>query len=512
MSYDVNKEIISVNSTVFEGCRELPVDLDLNLPDYCPDIQKILKCSVTPKITSRNILGDRLNIEGFANVKLIYVDSDKKAVRCCENSEPFSFAMDLKVSPENAVAVTSSKVEYMNCRAVNPRRVDVHGAIAICAKIYNKDNMEISSTASGEDIQQKKSEVSVSNLSSVDQQQFSINEMLDLGQNKPVPEIIVRSDASLILDDCKSMVNKVMIKGEATVKILYVSDPSSNNMEVMEFSIPFSQVMDVPGAQENSKCEIILEMLGHDEQIRNESTADSNLISEEIKACATVFVYNDENIEIIEDVYSTQHDLECTSGIVKLCRLCDVVKSSCSVKSSVEFTEFNISRVVDVWIDTCSINSKYENGSILYDGKASICVLAVDLEETPFYIERAIDISCTKSVGKDWNNITVNSFVSPLSIGYRITGSGSIEVKADFKFISYLYSCEKLNMIESIDILDDEPKAKESDVALTIYYAKPGERIWDIAKKYYTCVDEIKEQNDIKEEVINQEKAILIPM
>ena len=60
MNYDVSKESIPVRVLDFEGCQEIPIDLDFSLPDYCPDIQRILKCHVCPNITARNISGDRL--------------------------------------------------------------------------------------------------------------------------------------------------------------------------------------------------------------------------------------------------------------------------------------------------------------------------------------------------------------------------------------------------------------------------------------------------------------------
>ena len=61
MEYVLSKKELSVGETVFEGCIEQPIDLDFSLPDYCPDIQRILKCRVYPKIYTRNISGDRLD-------------------------------------------------------------------------------------------------------------------------------------------------------------------------------------------------------------------------------------------------------------------------------------------------------------------------------------------------------------------------------------------------------------------------------------------------------------------
>lgn len=512
MNYDISRENLFVSKLIFDGCQELPVDLDFSLPDYCPDIQRILKCNVSPKITTRNISGDRLNIDGSVSVRLIYLDADKKSVRCCENSAPFSCSIDLRLSPENAAAVTSSRIEYMNCRAVTPRKIDIHGAIAVCAKVYNKDSQDITGSINGDDVQQKKSSVSISDLEGIGQQQFSISEMLDLGQNKPAPELIIRSDVSLVPGEYKNMINKVVIKGEALVKILYMGDISSGQLEVMEYSIPFSQVIDVPGATEESKCTVVLEVLGHEEQIQGDNQGDSNLISEDIKASASVMAYTDKDIEIVTDAYSTDYDLECSHEFVKLCKLSECIREPFSVKSVIEFTEFKISRVIDIWNDTSSVSGKYEDGKIICDGKMNVCILAIDLEEIPFYIERIIDVPYKKDVDVNAEEVTVESNICPVAIGYRITGSGSIEVKADVKINANIYSCKKCSMIVSASASDSEPKSKDNSAALTIYYADCGESVWDIARRYYTSVDSIKDENDISSDTIEQNRMLLIPM
>ena len=120
MNYDITKEILSVRDLVYDGTKEVPIDLDFSLPDYCPDIQKILKCRVSPEIFSRNISGDRLNIEGSAKIRVLYINCDNNNIRSCENNIPFSCSIDIKNTPENYLDIISTKLEYVNCRAISP--------------------------------------------------------------------------------------------------------------------------------------------------------------------------------------------------------------------------------------------------------------------------------------------------------------------------------------------------------------------------------------------------------
>lgn len=59
MDYTAQRNPLSVIELLFDGCQEQSVDLDISLPDYCPDIQRILKCQVYPRILDRALSGDR---------------------------------------------------------------------------------------------------------------------------------------------------------------------------------------------------------------------------------------------------------------------------------------------------------------------------------------------------------------------------------------------------------------------------------------------------------------------
>lgn len=48
MDYMLNREALAAGEVLYDGSQEQPVDLDISLPDYCPDIQRILKCQVYP--------------------------------------------------------------------------------------------------------------------------------------------------------------------------------------------------------------------------------------------------------------------------------------------------------------------------------------------------------------------------------------------------------------------------------------------------------------------------------
>ena len=133
MEYNAENRCFRLPVTVLDTVAEQLADVDLTLPDYCPDIEKILKCTLIPKIQTKSLSGGQLQVDGFCVVNVLYVESEKKTIRCCEQTVNFSQSFSLRETPENYVILTGTKPEYINCRALSPRRLVMHGAFSLYA-------------------------------------------------------------------------------------------------------------------------------------------------------------------------------------------------------------------------------------------------------------------------------------------------------------------------------------------------------------------------------------------
>ena len=57
---------------------EYPIEAEINLPDYCPEIKRILRCGIRTDILSVQNISGRVNIQGNADITVIYIgDNDK---------------------------------------------------------------------------------------------------------------------------------------------------------------------------------------------------------------------------------------------------------------------------------------------------------------------------------------------------------------------------------------------------------------------------------------------------
>jgi hypothetical protein len=511
MDYMLNREALAASEIIYDGCQEQPVDLDISLPDYCPDIQRILKCQVYPCISSRGITGDRLELEGNYTVKVFYLDPGGSCVRCYENSNSFSAVITLKQSADNAQIFAFTRVEYINCRATSPRRLDIHGAFSACARVTSQGETEVVSNIEGDGVEQRKNTLPINKVVGFSQQQFSVDEVLELGQGKPAADRLVRTDAYASLQDFKMIVNKLMVTGEVCIKFLYSTSDDESALEVMEYAVPFSQMLDCDGVTEDCMCDVKLSIAGIDVQIKNDYSGDKIFFDVQVKIYASIAAYRGSEVTMVTDAYSKMYELDISYKQKNIDNLVHLAHDTYILKNTLTVDDTTVSKVIDIWNEMSTVTAVCDSGQIVYKGKINLCVLALNAEKNPFYFERMVDFDYAHPYSGIPENAKCSASILVAGINYRITGSG-IDIKAELKLSANIYSQTNLKVITDVAADETKPRAQDKSAALSIYYADAGETLWEIARTYCTSVDAIKLENDLTGEFVENRGMLLIPM
>ncbi len=509
MNYPIKTDSTYVSRIIFNETSEQTVDSDFGLPDYCPDIQKILKCRIEPQIDSRNITADRIEIEGTAVVRIIYVDAIKMSVRCTEQSFPYSITSNLKSAPDNAVIQTDIKVSYLNCRALSPRRLNIHGAFNVGIKVIERCSVRTVNHIKGSDIQQKKTTLPYSRLDSVTNQQFTVTETLEQGQGRAAIQSVIRSDVIITKGETNSVSGKLMYKGELLVKLLYLTDLDHGKTDSMEYSIPFSQVIDLGNITGASKIAVRSNVMSHSISLRSEIGFDDPLPVLNAKISLTAFAFTDNRMTMISDCYSTLYDVKQDTEEISLPALLAVLNENIVEKTNVDLTDNTAVKVIDVWCESgAAVFSRKDNKPCLC-GKYNICILAVDSEDNIFYTERSSEFSHIISLPDDCDDITAYLENKCVSAGFRICSDKRIEVRAEMCVTGEIYAKHKEKCVTSLT--SDESSPKKNDFGtVVLYFADRSESVWDIARQYCTSAEKIISENELEEDILSSPRILMI--
>lgn len=195
MQINVITQSVGVEETLGSCTAEQPIDADITLPDYCPDIRRVLKCLVTPRITAVQTAGDRATADGSAGVCVIYAD-EQGTVCCFEQTYPFSKYADLKGADENCCVNVRAYTQYANCRAVSPRRLDIHAVVSVAFGISGVKEEEIITGAEGAGIQLRCCDSRTASLVACTETAFPMSETVPLPDGDPAVSCVLSAQAA----------------------------------------------------------------------------------------------------------------------------------------------------------------------------------------------------------------------------------------------------------------------------------------------------------------------------
>lgn len=507
---DINQENRSFCTpvTVLDTVAEQLADVDLTLPDYCPDIEKILKCTLKPKIQSKSLSGGQLQVDGYCIVNVLYVESIKKTVRCCEQSVNFSQCFSVKETPDNPVIMTSTKSEYINCRALSPRRLVMHGAFSLYAKVFTVSKTEIYCPDEEMHLETNTKTIGCANLKSFCQEQFNVCEDISVSE-KPAIETILQSDVGASISEAKAVTGKLMINGEINLKLLYLTNVESGETEKIDYLLPFNQIIDCEGIDENTVNCVSCDVLSYDIRLKNDVLSEKPAIVLDVKLCVTEegYIVNDESV--IVDAYSVEYASHPEFEQLKTMNEITPLTESHMEKVSVNVDDGKISKIVNISCDSITAEGSSDSGSLKVNGKMNISILALNEENVPVFIERSYDYEHQVASAGECNTVN-NASARCASISYRLADDNSIEIRCEIKLSIFAVNKSDMNVVKNVTLMEDSPVKPES-CALTLYYAQEGEKLWDIAKAHNTRLDMLVAENSAEKQTLDSPQMLLIP-
>lgn len=506
MEFNLKKTPVGILSSVLDTVCEQPVDIDFTLPDYCPDIEKILRCKLIPKIYNRNLSGGQLRIDGTTVVSILYVDPDG-GLKACEQTVPFNSSFPLSSNVEDAIIRTNVKCEYVNCRALSRRRLTVHGAFSLYAKVLFRSAVDLFSPDESDSLEFKTKKLSCSALTALCQEQFNSGDELRI-TNKPSVDYIIDSSVQPRITEFKVIPDKLMLSGELGVRILYMSAETDKPQQI-DYILPFSRVIDCEGIDDNTTVLPEINVLSSDVRLKNDILSEDPVVDVDSRICVTVEGYTPSEVEVVLDAFSTQYVTELNMVRVNIPTGFNPVSDSVMQKESVSFDENSPAEILDLSCDYQLQSSVISGENITVGSKLNVCILALDRDNQPVYIERTLEFLNDIPLDDSYNTLSsIDACVSSLS--YRIGDNNNVELRCELRFAGAVMNEENREIVSDVNC-DEDNKIAPKDSSLILYFSEQNESLWDIAKRYNTRIAGIYEENNLLDDSLAGGSMLLIP-
>jgi len=518
MGFQVVDRELAVPGTLLDEAKELPVDSDFTLPDYCADIAAVLKCVMRPVIQSKQVTTDRLMADGTALLRVMYLDEGRRCVRTCEFSQPFTCTFTLPAGAAGGQMKLTAATDYINCRATSPRRLDVHGAFTVRLAVTAEGSRRAVADVAGEGIYVRRQPVAFTVPAASAEKVFSIGEMMELGEGKLPAESILRSEVTPVLNELKPLAGKAILKGTLNLRTVYITDGASGATSEAGHEIPFSQIVDVDGLTEGLDCDADLEVLQSDVSASLNQSGDGGLLSVNVKLAANLRCYRTDTAEIVTDAYSSKYPLTLSSEKLEMSQLIGIRRENPVIRETFELPAENLRDVADIWCDLSGVNARCEasgtepQGSgghegTTVEGRMLLCMLVRDDGGEMSYYERADNFSLRVEDTCDHMAVAVK----PLKCACAVLPSRQLEVAVTLDMARQCYVTESCMALSEVSA-DENAAFPAEKAALKIYFAGNGESLWEIAKGCHTSVQAVMDENGLHSDVLAEDTMLLVPM
>lgn len=509
MSIELTTRSIGMSENFYDNYVEQAVDCDITLPDYCPDIMRIIRCTVSVGVTNSKLIGDRATADGDAKIHIVYAD-EKNKVFCYDYDYPFSRYAELNGAFDGAVLLCNAKCEFVNYRAVSKRRIDVHGAVSVRFRVCGNKNDTLISDAVGDGIQLKKRGLDIADNVAVASKGFVISQVENVGEMNGGIGKILDSFASPILSECKIIKGKLLLKGELAVRVIYCSDNGNNESCTLSCSIPFNEIAEVPAVEDGCCVDVKMTVDCLSAEPKTDNDGEYRYMNINADVTALINVFSEKSIKAITDAYSTKTQINAKYSPMEFRRVNRKVNEAVMCERKLDLSSMNPEKIYAFTISRPVSRCTFKDNKMTVSGKVPVSIIVIDSEGVPSLCEREAEFQFVQSV-ENAQQLVAEPDVSVGGCSCSLTGDAKADFRAEVFVRATVFENVRENVMTSLEAVEGTQKANKK-TGVVIYFCSGNESVWDIARKYNTTVEEIMEENELSADYLENKTMLLIPV
>lgn len=480
---------------------------DFVVPDIKPDILNTIRTSGTVCIYKKEVMDGRVRIDGAINVYIMYLaDDEMSSVRSLNTTLDFSQTIDFEKVKVGMILEDKISLKSIECRVLNGRKINVKAMLDLDLKIVSNEELEfVKGIEEIKDVQLLNKSLTLNSLLGAGLTKVYAKDTIVIDSMDNLTEIM-KVDFSIINQETKISYNKVLVKADACVKMLYLTD--DNRICTTSNLIPVMGFIDMPDVTDENLCKINYEVKN---LLVKPNNIEEHSIYVEAELEISCQVYQNRELNIIEDLYSPSVNLVYKQKQIQGISQKEITKDVCLIREKQFISEIGNHKIYDVSIKTNIINQTILKDRILYEGEIELNFLfdadnSSKIGTKNMILPFTFNMDCIGVVPTSRIETNINIVLQD----FTVMPDESVDIKIDLEFLVSLSNNQMIQVIEEINI--DE--SRENDrFSLIIYFVKPGDTLWNIAKRFRSTISHIAKMNGIEDEnKIDVGQQLFIPI
>lgn len=305
MELYLEQQEFSAFQLVSQRAAEERFSSDCVVPDSLPDASRLLFTEGELCLWRLDLADGSAELEGEIRSSVCFQ---------AENGDVSGFPVSVPVSVRfRGEELQSGQRPCLSCRVseltgqmINSRKIRLQGRLTCDLKLYAPGDY-LFTTGVGEEekgVFQRREHTSVSVVSAVEEQVFSVSETLPLRLGFPADGRVLSHSSVPILDETQIFDSRLILQGRVVTTLLY-QDAQSGELVSESVETPYSQLMDVSSDQPLSAADAVIHLTSAELRCCN----DDQAVETSYHLVVQAVCFSDVEADCVTDAYSTRGSL-----------------------------------------------------------------------------------------------------------------------------------------------------------------------------------------------------------
>ena len=530
----LNKIKLHSCTTFASAQSQITLDDDYNVPDYRPDIVKVLKEKGELHFDEAKAAAGAAWLKGRLVFRVLYrSDQENGKISCLKGEIPFQEKLNMDGVQEYDVIQASGEIEDLTIGVIHSRKISVRAVILLKTEEPREKEDELCVGIEADDGCEKRyRNTNILQLLCMKRDQCRQKSEITLPSSKPNVQEILWKSLEIRNLDTKMGQDGVKLSGEVLISVLYQEEEETDRVQWYEMVIPLDCGVECDAGTE---ADIIYKVKARpasmELEVKPDYDGEERVLVLELVMNLDIRVWKEQEISMLEDVYSLKKEIIPVCTGVTLHHISVKNDSQCRLTEQMELAE---SQEKILQICSCDGTVHLESTELTEQGVRAEGILVTELlyittddqmpigsarEIYPFeqFIEipqQTVRTERNKPEGpetleqKNKLQTELDCRISQLSA--VMLDQDHVEIKAVIGLNLLAFEQEQIDNITDTceEPLDMEQLQKRP--GLVGYIAKDGDSLWSIAKENHTTVEDILRDNHRTDEDLRRGEKILI--
>ena len=477
---------------------------DFSLPDYQPEIKRLLHITTQVSPPEHYISGDSMDLDGTLDYFVLYMGNDNRLY--CAPLSSLSDAREtafygLNTANGNQICTFDLCADTVTGRVTAPRRLNLKCKLRSGVRIYESTDHSASFSNTGDlgNVEQLTEITDCCHLQRMMGDPLPLQDDMLLDRDGSANTRVVCAEGKVMVQEAIPGQNTVTCRGDVYLKLTTVAENTGEDTlapTVTLRKLPFSQVIEVPGVTPDWR--VCASGICSDLSVETE---DGHLHTE-LRIVLEVLSQKNRKISYVKDLYSVKKSTNCTYTSYPMHRALDCFNGNFTFSDTLALSDVGIpasAKILDVtgtvYPDTLTADPERER--CILSGRCRFHILmqkegeyAFTEVELPFRYEKETALAQTQVQGAE---IPHDGQAQAIICRARMDGE-RLGLDAEISVALRTMAEASLTAVSAVDEGEEITRGRGEYV---ICFPAPEDSLWSVAKRYHAPMAALSAANGI---------------